>query len=252
MYFRNILNQIYNFKKKIGQYLALKKPRFNNHKFGFLHIGKTSGVSLLKFFTKLDDQNNQNVPTWFSHEWKLRDIIKYHPNIKISLILRDPVERIISGFYSLQNRKGAVWNYDEALCHSFFTDVEDYFRALVQENNILEKNKAEYVTVTNRHIRRGYKFYFENVEFIDKNIDKFYYLGSLNNIQNSIEGIMQHPSNFDKLFKSDYKHLHKLKYAFKLGEIEKEFRDKIQDYFKSEYEIYNYLIKNSEKINKKH
>ena len=86
MYFRNILNQIYNLKKKITQYLSLKKPRFNNRKFGFLHIGKTSGVSLLEFFTKLNNQKNKHVPTWFSHEWKLRDIIKYHPNIKISLI----------------------------------------------------------------------------------------------------------------------------------------------------------------------
>ena len=251
MYFRNILIQILNLKKKIGEYLALKKPKFNNRKFGFLHIGKTSGVSLLNFFTKLNDQNNKNVPTWFSHEWKLKDIIKYHPNIKISLILRDPVERIVSGFYSLQHRKGAVWIYDEALCHSFFTEVEDYLRALVDENNILEKNKAEYVTVTNRHIRRGYKFYFENNELIDKNIDKFYYLGSLNDIKNSIEGIMQHPKNFDQLFVRDYKHLHKLNYSFRLSEMEKEVMEKIYEYFKSEYEIYNHLIKISKKINKK-
>ena len=250
MYFRNILIQILSLKKIIGQYLALKKPKFNNRKFGFLHIGKTSGVSLLSFFTKLNDQNNKNVPTWFPHEWKLRDIIKYHPNIKISLILRDPVERIISGFYSLQDRKGAVWKYDEALCHSFFIDVEDYLRALVQEDNILEKNKAEYVTVTNRHIRRGYKFYFESVEFINKNIDKFYYIGSLNEMEKSVEGIMQHPPNFDQLFARDYRHLHKLKYSIRLSEMKKEFREKINNYFKLEYEIYNHLNKISKKINK--
>lgn len=251
MYFRNILNQIYNLRKKIGRYLGLKKPIFNNTKFGFLHIGKTSGVSLLDFFKKQNDQNNKNIPTWFSHEWKLRDIIKYYSGIKISLILRDPIERIISGFYSLQNRKGSVWKSEEALCHSFFTEAEDYLKALIQENNTLEKNKAEYVTVTNRHIKRGYEYYFESVEFINENKEKFFYIGSFKNIRNSVQGIMQNPPNFDQIFDRDYKHLHKLKYNFKSSDMDDEFKKKLQDYFKKEYEIYNHLIEISNEINKR-
>ena len=86
-----------------------------------MHIGKTSGMSLLSFFTILNDKNLNEVPLWFGHEWRLKDIIKYHPGIKVSFMLRDPIERIISGFYSLQNRKGSVWKYDEALCHLFFS-----------------------------------------------------------------------------------------------------------------------------------
>ena len=68
-----------------------------------MHIGKTSGTSLLNFF-KIGLEKNIQVPMWFSHEWRLRDIIKFYPKIKISIILRDPLERIISGF-TLANKK---------------------------------------------------------------------------------------------------------------------------------------------------
>ena len=61
----------------------------------------------------------------------------------------------------MQIRNGKVWRPNEAVCHSFFTNVDDYLRAITQDQNIFEKNKAEYLTVTNRHINRGYEFYLK-------------------------------------------------------------------------------------------
>ena len=245
---KTVLNKIYNLKKYIGWYLGLKDPKFSNKKYGFLHIGKKSGTSLLNFFKILDSEKNIQVPMWFSHEWRLRDIIKFYPKIKISIILRDPLERIISGFYSLQIRNGKVWRPNEAVCHSFFTNVDDYLRAITQDQNIFEKNKAEYLTVTNRHINRGYEFYFESIDFIQKNISKFYYVGNIDQMKDSTNNILQKPNNFEDLFQNNYKHLRKFDYPN--INIDVNLKEKVQKYFKKEYEIYNFFLKNLKRINK--
>ena len=66
-----------------------------------------------------------------------------------------------------------------------------------------------------------------------------------------LHGFKLHIVLIGTIFDRDYKHLHKLNYNFKSSDIDEEFKKKLQDYFKKEYEIYNHLIEISKKINKR-
>ena len=66
-------------------------------------------------------------------------------------------------------------------------------------------------------------------------------------MKDSTNNILQKPNNFEDLFQNNYKHLRKFDYPN--INIDVNLKEKVQKYFKKEYEIYNFF-KNLKRINK--
>lgn len=246
---RNLLNRLHKLIKYLKSYVGRKPPKFSHKKKGFLHIGKTSGSSLLGLFTELDQKDSYRVPMWFGHDWKLRHIIKYYPNIKISIILRDPIKRAFSGFYSVLNRKPEDWENNEAICFSYFSNANEYFQSCLMPTDNLKRRLADYVTKNIRHIKRGYEYYFEDVDFLKKNLDRFYFIGDFDDLRNSTRKIIDEINDFDEKFDNFF--LHKRKNVFRDKVDENIDTKKLQKYFAKEYEIFNFLNDKKSEINVK-
>ena len=71
----------------------------HNPGLGFLHIPKTGG-SGIRALGRNAVERGLPFPSGFSHGWTLEEIRRRFPQMKLAFILRDPLERAISGFNS--------------------------------------------------------------------------------------------------------------------------------------------------------
>ena len=170
--------------KKIIKRLAknlfwfLRKPQFiksGNFNYAFLHVGKTGGSGIAKLSRTLID-SGYRPPIKFNHAWKMREIIRVYPKLRLAVVLRDPLERIVSGFNS-RLRQGLPyrripWRKGEEKAFSFFPNVCDFLRSLISED---EKSKSAAMFAINNisHLRRGYVYHFHSVDFIRKSTPIF-------------------------------------------------------------------------------
>lgn len=127
----------------------------------YLHIGKTGGTSFLATARALAETQPERAPIFFSHDWTVPRIREALPDARISLVIRDPLERIISGFMS-RERAGrptydSPWSTDEAITFMFFENVSAFLKALISPTP-REAAAAEFASRSIAHIRRGYRY----------------------------------------------------------------------------------------------
>jgi hypothetical protein len=137
----------------------------------FLHIPKTGGRSLKTVFEALE-RRGQAFPVRFGHAWTLREIIRHYPAAKVSFLLRDPLERAVSGFNSRlrqgrPHEAGAPWSPAEAAAFGIFRDVTSYLRALLSQDDFLP-SAALYASQHIMHLRWNYRYYFESSAAVDE------------------------------------------------------------------------------------
>lgn len=128
----------------------------------FMHIGKTGGTSFLKAARAVMATDPARVPLQFPHDWTVPRIRAELPDVKISFVIRDPLERIVSGFMS-RERAGrpqyrSPWSRDEAIAFLFFGDVRAYLDAMLDDNP-RQAAAAEFAGNAIEHIRRGYDYH---------------------------------------------------------------------------------------------
>ena len=66
---------------------------------GFLHLPKTGGSGIVSLGRKLV-KDGQPFPVCFSHVWSFADVRERYPKMRVTVVVRDPLERAISGFNS--------------------------------------------------------------------------------------------------------------------------------------------------------
>ena len=132
---------------------------------GFLHIPKTGGSSMGYFLRDLSKENVV-VPIKFPHSWTMRDIATSFPDTKVSFVIRDPLERMISAFLYRQ-RVGSSWTPAEAVAMSFFSRPEDFLGGLLSRDE-RTKSAALFTYRQVKHFRMNYIYYFESPEYIDQ------------------------------------------------------------------------------------
>lgn len=128
----------------------------------YLHVGKTGGTSFLQNARALVDTQPERVPILFTHEWTVTRIKECLPGATISLIIRDPVERAVSGFIS-RERAGrptynSPWKHDEATAFLFFKSVHEYLDAILSGSH-RDAAAADFASRSIDHIRRGFRYH---------------------------------------------------------------------------------------------
>ena len=213
----------------------------------FIHLGKTGGTTVVEAMKEFKSLG-MDVPHVAKHSASLDGIAKKFPNSRFSVILRDPLERIISGFNSRlrQGRPtygGQNWTNEEAISFSFFPTVETYLRACISKDE-RDISAASFATRSIRHIRLGYESCFRNPKQVKAQINRFYFIGHILNMDESIAGIFN-PFGIDHEFyhEIEAKHVSKIRPNDVLSQFNGEEISSLKQYFKAEYAIYNELVR---------
>lgn len=137
---------------------------------GFLHIPKTGGSSIMRFF----EQNHQlikEMPVPLFHSWNLELINSYFPCMKLIFAIRDPLERTISGYQS-RLRMGmpeyyVPWRQEEAISFCMYRSVEEFLDGLLEEGDY-HVSATTYVLESIMAISWNYAYYFKDVNTLNQ------------------------------------------------------------------------------------
>ncbi len=138
----------------------------------YLHIPKTGGSGIGQFLTRLGREiGRERVPMKFNHPWPVEQVLKQFPDMKIHVVIRDPVERMVSGFLSRMRmgrpRRNHVWNTPEAISFSFFSEPQQLLRAFISDDE-RQRSAALFAYGGIRHLRWNYVFYFKSADYLDE------------------------------------------------------------------------------------
>ena len=139
-------------------------------KFGFLHIPKTGGTSVMRFLKRSAPMLDQ-IPIPLFHSWTLPLIQKYFPTMKLNFSIRDPLERLISGYHS-RLRMGmpeycVPWRPEEATAFALFPTVKQFLQSLLSEND-WDKSASHFMLSSLMTSRWDYTHFFRSPEAVRK------------------------------------------------------------------------------------
>ena len=140
-----------------------------NSKYAFLHIPKTGGSSYFDFISK-NKNAYESFPTPLFHTWTIRLAFQYFGDVKIICFLRDPLERIVSGFQSRSKmglpKYSVPWSAEEAAAFALFPTVIDFLNALKGSDG---RSIAATTFAMNNilAVKWNYKYYFESEEYLE-------------------------------------------------------------------------------------
>ena len=202
----------------------------------YLHVGKTGGTSFLREARALIETAPGRVPILFPHEWTVARIRECLPGATVSLIIRDPVARAVSGFIS-RERAGrptynSPWKHEEATAFLFFKSVHEYLDAILSGNH-RDAAAADFASRSIDHIRRGYKYH------IGDSLDIASWVGVIGQFENVQEFT-------SKLLGNDVHvgHLHQnpVSTGAVLERYTPEEMTQLRKYFQPEYEAFDALL----------
>lgn len=237
-------------KIKPGQQGEISKitDRMDNgysKKYGFLHIPKTGGSSIEVFGRELVKLGHP-FPCPFPHFWRAPEILDAFPRMKLIFVVRDPLERAISGFNS-RLRQGRptydiIWTNVEATAFAHFPSAKHFLQALLNEDEY-SRSAAIYATRAISHLNWNYIFYFRDIDFIRNNSGRFQLIGDINKMDNFISTITGLAGAPPKIAEKLYSKRHEagIRPAKVLEGYSEEEIAKIRSFFAKEYEIYDAL-----------
>jgi hypothetical protein len=213
--------------------------------FGFLHIGKTAGTSVVHLIQLCED-HGYRPPRLFGHDARLPVIRREHPNIRIGFFVRDPIARIISGFQS-RLRQGrptfsSMWAPEEAIAFAYFETARDFLVALVSDDERL-KSAALFAAQSISHVRRNYAFHFENVETLQQHRESIYFCRPLRELPEALHDLFG-PCGIPRSFIDEhYQPAHRGGGSTEaiMDALDGDVLERLRAHFANEYAIYGHL-----------
>ena len=201
----------------------------------YLHVGKTGGTSFLREARTLAAVQPERVPILFPHEWTVPRIRESLPDATISLIIRDPLERAVSGFVS-RERAGrptynSPWNHQEATAFLFFKSVYEYLDAILSGNH-RDAAAADFASRSIDHIRRGYEYHLGDAMDIGSWAGV---IGRFENVQEFTSKVLGDDVNVGHL------HRNPVSSAAVLERYTSDEIGQLRTYFQAEYEMFDAL-----------
>lgn len=177
--------------RRVGKIRAQIKSG-HNPRLGFLHIPKTGG-SGVRQLGHAAIERGQPFPCCFSHDWTVAEIRRRFPQMRLAFILRDPLERVISGFNS-RLRQGrptyrSLWKPAEAAAFAHFPDVRRYLDALLADDE-LSRSACAYAQRHITHLRWNYRFYFRGLGALREHADHLALIGRIEATDAFIEALL--------------------------------------------------------------
>ena len=236
-------------KKSKGNKVQLVKDQIKSgrsRQHGFLHIPKTGGSGVNTLGRSLHERGFKS-PCVFSHGWKVEEILKHFPDIKISFVLRDPLSRMISGFNS-RVRQGRptynnIWTPAEAAAFSLFPSVGKLLDAILAEDEF-SKSAVTYTMRNVSHLRWNYGFYFKNLDTVRSNRSSFEIIGSINRMDEFINGYTALAGAPESTAAELYEKRHEANVRSEdaLGHYSPEDISRLKAFIDKDYRIYNELL----------
>ena len=164
----------------------------HNPGLGFLHIPKTGG-SGIRALGRNAVERGLPFPSGFSHGWTLEEIRRRFPQMKLAFILRDPLERAISGFNS-RLRQGrptyrSLWKPAEAAAFAHVPDVERWLDALLADDDLCVSACA-YARRHVTHLRWNYRYYFRSPKAVAEHAGHLVLIGRIERTDDFIEALL--------------------------------------------------------------
>ena len=161
-----------------------KNVKHRNWRFAFLHIGKNAGSTIGDFLLTLS-RHGHRTPVVLGHDWTVQDVARRYPGMKISFVIRDPLDRIISGFNSRlrqgRPRNQNLWQPDEAIAFAHFHRIEDFFAACMSDDEY-QQSAARFARHHVQHVRDGYVHHFGSVEALRQNRHRIHCVGTVDGL----------------------------------------------------------------------
>ena len=232
-----------NKSRKRKDFLLGKEGR--DHSLGFVHIPKTGGTGVFQFGKAIVAKGHK-FPLNFSHGWSVPRILDIFPDLKVSCIIRDPLERTISGFNSRlrmgRPQNSNSWKPDEAVSFSFFSTADQLLQALDGKDDRLF-SAADYALNSITHLKHNYKFYFESVKFIEGNLDRIAMVREISQTREFLVDVCNYSAGRSDLVDEYYevKHISPQSTGQFIRGLLPESAEIARQYLSEEYEIYNRL-----------
>ena len=216
---------------------------------GFLHIPKTGG-SGVSIYAKELARRGYKFPVVFPHGWTFREIRRNFPKMKVSFILRDPLDRMISGFNS-RLRQGRptyniVWTPAEAAAFTLFPTVRHWLDALLSEEEF-HISAVNFAMSSVRLLHWNYAFYFEGVKALDEFEESFEVIGSMDSMGTFVDQLTALTAAPASIAAELYEKRHESasKVSETLAAYSDEERARIQKALGKEYRIYQALLRHA-------
>ena len=141
-----------------------------------LHIPKTGG-NALRYALGKELETDRYVVTFHMHDLTLRDVPK---GDFVFFILRDPVTRFVSGFYS-RKRQGQPKNFNpwtpgEKAVFEEFSSPNEMALALTSED-VEKKARATFGMDQLQWVTKSYWYWFENEAYFRSRVDDIIHVG---------------------------------------------------------------------------
>ena len=162
---------------RIKHQLKLALYRMQGKKFvHFLHIGKTGG-SAIKHALRQYTAANRYVLFLHSHSIGLTNISR---GASIMFVVRDPISRFVSGFYSRQRQGQPMlfvpWSAEEKLAFENFSTPNQLAIAL-SSPDMEERNKAHEAMAHIGHVKSSYWDWFKDEEYFRSRLPDILFIG---------------------------------------------------------------------------
>ena len=158
-----------------------------------MHVGKTGGTSITKAIADAHAAG-AHVPLVLNHKWTMPMARVRYPTAKLAVVLRDPLERIVSGFNDRLRQSSdegpIVWTSDEAAAFGFFASSDEFLKAILTGNS-RSRSAVRFAMGAVRHLRRGYVHHFVSPDYVRANAHRFYCIGDIARL----------PAFFDRLLR---------------------------------------------------
>jgi len=238
-----MLMRVHMKKLALQVYIDLQK-RTGATVLHFIHIRKTAGTAIRQTISRKAKYSGKVLSSGgfliqaHGHEFTLQDV---KPGEKAFFVVRDPIQRFISGFYS-RKRMGKPQNYNpwtegEQKAFTWFENPDQLGLALASE---ADRSKAVFALRHIKHVNSSYYDWFINDAYLRENLDKILFVLCQEDLDaDFIRAQAAHNIQLGALIK-DPKRAHKNPTAVK-KELSEESRKQLMDWFQPEYQFLNLL-----------
>lgn len=167
--------------ERLRSVIAAQAERGDDPALAYLHVPKTAGSGLQDLLPKMR-RAGIRPPTYLSHDFDLETFAELMPASRLVVVLRDPLERMASGFMSRlrqgRPRNDRLWTPAEAVAFQAYRRPEEMFRACLSGDDY-DISMSSFALDAIPHVRRGYAHYFGSAGGVRAAAGRFALVGEI-------------------------------------------------------------------------